>query len=451
VRLVTTWRRALFLLFGSTLVLAACGPSHLEPKRKGRPVNPEPARTVEQTLESLSADQKIGQLISTFVYGGHARNVTAEQAEANRSLYGVETPAEVVATYHLGGILLLSYNPFDPDRPYLRTENYQSPEQVAGFTNGLQEAAAGSSGIGLLISADQEGGEVNRLGEGMTIFPAPRVLGALHDAATVEEAAHISGQELRAVGVNHVLAPVADVVDDPDSGVIGDRAFGSDPALVSRMVAAAIRGYSGAGIAATAKHFPGHGATNEDSHKSLARIPLNLNDWSRIHLPPFQAAIEAHVPAIMTAHISMAALDPSGRPATVSPSINTDELRENLGFEGVIVTDSLWMKGIRTSLSEDEVVVAAIDAGADLLLSPPDVAEAIQAIKGAIQSGRISEVQLEESVRRVLTLKERLGVLEPPRVDVSAVSDVVGTGEHRQAHLQIQRMCEALDDPSLGC
>ncbi|PRY01533.1 glycoside hydrolase family 3 protein [Allonocardiopsis opalescens] len=336
---------------------------------------------IEAVLDGMSTEQRVGQLLMPTVPG-----TTAEEA------------APLVEQYHLGGVI---YFP----------ENLADAEQIAEMSSGLQEAGrAASAGAPLLLGVDQEQGLVARLGSIVTEFPDAMAIGATgstDDAATL---GRITGTELRALGINTDFVPVGDVNVNPDNPVIGIRSFGADPEAVSAMVAAEVGAFRQAGVATSVKHFPGHGDTATDSHTGLPVIETGRADWEATDLPPFRAAIEAGTDMVMVGHLSMPALDDSGDPATLSEPIVTGVLREELGFEGVVVTDALNMEAVRESHGDGEVAVRALEAGVDLLLMPPDLDLAYNALLTAVEEERISSERLEESVRRVLELKARLGL-----------------------------------------
>lgn len=281
------------------------------------------------------------------------------------------------------------------------------------------------------LAVDQEGGRVQRLKAPFTAFASAAVFGRIGDPGLVERAAAVTAAELRAVGINQVLAPVVDVVTSPANRVIGDRSYGSDPQLVADMAAAAVTGLTSGGVLATAKHFPGHGATTVDSHAALPVIDMTYPVWFHGDRTPFRAAIGARVPAIMVGHLAFLDLDPSGMPATLSEPIVGGVLRRGLRFDGLVMTDALVMAGVRGSAPVGEIAVLAFEAGADLLLMPADFELARGALLDAFASGRITEDRLDASVKRILRAKQWLGILQPPLVDVDAAGDIVGAPEHR--------------------
>jgi beta-N-acetylhexosaminidase len=379
---------------------------------------------VEAALARMSLPEKIGQLFTTYVYGRDATAPAAADATANRREYGVDTPAQVVSKYHLGGVIYFAWS-----------HNLESPGQVVTLSNGLQAAATGSgAGVPLAVSTDQENGIISRLPAPSTQLPGNMALGAGRSVLDAYNSARITGRELRVVGINQAWAPVADVNVNPANPVIGVRSFSSDPTLAAALTAAQVAGFQlGAGTAAAAKHFPGHGDTATDSHTGLPVISHSRAEWSRVDAPPFRAAIAAGVDVIMSAHIVVPALDPSGDPATLSRPIMTGLLRGELGYRGVIVTDSLGMAGVRQKYGDDRVPVLALKAGVDMLLMPPNLDVAYNAVLGAVASGELTEKRIDESVRRILMVKQRRGVLSRPIVDVSAVARTVGSPEHLSA------------------
>ncbi|MEU5993785.1 glycoside hydrolase family 3 N-terminal domain-containing protein [Spirillospora sp. NPDC047418] len=314
-----------------------------------------------------------------------------------------------VEKYHVGGLI---YFP----------ENFGSPARTAAQSNALQKAAK----IPLLLGVDEEQGIVSRT-PFITRFPGNMALGATRNPADARAAARVTGTELRAVGINLDYAPDADVNVNPRNPVIGLRSFGSDPALVSTMTAGAVGGYQDAGVAATAKHFPGHGDTAVDSHTGLPVIKHSPAEWERLDAPPFKAAIKAGVDVIMTAHIVVPKLDKSGDPSTLSKTVLTGLLRGRLGYQGVITTDSLQMAGVREKYGDAAVPVLAINAGADQLLMPPSLPRAYKAVLKAVRSGKITEKRLDESVTRILKLKQRRGLFQGTAVDPAKAKAAIGT------------------------
>ncbi|MEU9251322.1 glycoside hydrolase family 3 N-terminal domain-containing protein [Streptomyces sp. NPDC048270] len=393
----------------------------------GRAPGRAPARSVRRLVAGMSLAEKVGQLFVSRAYGHSATEPDAADAAKNLELFGVRTAAELVSRYHLGGVVYFAW-----------ANNTRSPHQIAALSAGLQEAALASGpGIPLLLSTDQEHGAVARVGKPATLFPGAMALGARHRAtgstADARRAARIAGDELAAMGIRQDYAPVADVNVNPANPVIGVRSFGADPGAVAELVAAQVRGYQAAGVAATAKHFPGHGDTETDSHVGLPVMRHSRARWEELDEPPFRAAVEAGVDAVMTAHIVFPALDPSGDPATLSRPIVTGILRERLGFRGVVVTDALDMAGVRQKYGDDRVPVLALLAGCDQLLNPPDLGLAHRSVLAAVESGELTEERIDASVLRILELKARRGLFDGAGTSAGRVDETVGIPAHLAA------------------
>jgi len=373
-------------------------------------------------LRGMSLEQKIAQLFVVSVWGKGAN----EAHPTNMTNYGVDTPAQVVEKFGVGGVIYFNNS---------GTDNVDNPAQLAAFSNGLQRAAISSNTrIPLIVAIDQEGGNVTRLETPATEFPASMAIGAGRSAADARTVATINGRELRAMGINQNFAPVADVNSNPANPVIGARSFSSRPELASELVAAEVEGYQEGGrpsqtVSSSAKHFPGHGDASTDSHTGLPNIGRTEADWRAIDLPPFRAAIKAGVDSIMTAHIQVPSLDPSGVPATVSKPIMTGLLRNELKFKGVIVTDSLGMGGANV-FPPEEIPVMALEAGVDQLLMPPNLQLALDSVKAAVDSGRLTERRIDQSVLRILLLKLKRGILTSPFTDEGKIAERVGTPDH---------------------
>ena len=375
-------------------------------------------------LHRMTLEEKVGQLFVVEVFGQDANAVTSTAAARNQALYGVSTPAQVIDKYKPGGVIY-----FDARRG---PDNVQNPRQIATLSNGLQEAATSQrEPIPLLISTDQEGGSVVfRLVAPATAMPGNMALGAGRSAEDAYRSAEVIGTELASVGINQNYAPVADVNINPANPVIGVRSIGEDPDLVSELVAAQVDGYHDGGVSSAAKHFPGHGDTAVDSHFGLPEVTHTRAQLEQIDLPPFRAAIEHDVDTIMTAHVVVRSIDPSGAPATMSEPILTGLLREELGFDGLVVTDALDMGGATSTYPPDVAPVQAFKAGADQLVLAPQMDVAYGAVLDAVRSGEISETRLDESVYRILRLKLLKGLFDDPFVNAKKAVEVVGAPDH---------------------
>ncbi|SDP64946.1 beta-N-acetylhexosaminidase [Pedococcus dokdonensis] len=403
------------LLAGAGAGLATAAPSVPAPSASSGPGR----GWVASTMAHMTLEEKVGQLFVQNVYGKDATTPDAR----NIPLYGVASPAEVVQKYHLGGVIYFAW-----------TDSVQNPPQIAALSNGLQKASLTQDRkvrIPLQVATDQEQGVVTRIGPPATQFPGSMALGAGRSTADARTAAAITGQELKAMGVNTNFAPDSDVNVNALNPVIGTRSFSSDPSLAASMVGAQVQGYQDdADISSSAKHFPGHGDTATDSHVAFPIITHTRQEWEQVDAPPFKSAIAHGIDMIMTAHLNFPALDDSGDPATLSKPIMTGLLRGELGYKGVIITDSLAMQGVRDLYGDAEVAVRALDAGVDQLLMTPAMDDAYAAVLGAVRSGRISRADLDAKVRRVLELKVRRGLVAHPYVDADALDQVVGTPQH---------------------
>ncbi|MEU7604496.1 glycoside hydrolase family 3 N-terminal domain-containing protein [Streptomyces sp. NPDC041003] len=395
-----------------------------DPRSPEGPPGHRPDRAgLARFMDRMSLEEKVGQLFVSRAFGHSATDPDPADAEQNRTLFGVRTAAELVSRYHLGGIVYFSW-----------AHNTRTPHQIAALSVGLQQAALTSGArIPLLLSTDQEHGAVARIGAPATLLPGAMALGAGGSTADALRAARVAGAELAALGIRQDYAPVADVNVNPANPVIGVRSFGSDPQAVAALVAAQVRGYQGAGVAATAKHFPGHGDTETDSHVGLPVMRHTRAVWEELDEPPFRAAVKAGVDAVMTAHIVFPALDPSGDPATLSRPIVTGILRERLGFQGVVVTDALDMAGVRQKYGDDRVPVLALLAGCDQLLNPPDLGLAYRSVLAAVEAVELTEARIDESVLRILELKSRRGLFDEAYTTAGAVDATVGIRRHRDA------------------
>jgi beta-N-acetylhexosaminidase len=329
----------------------------------------------------------------------------------------------LVKTTRVGGVIIFR-------------RNVTTPEQVLTLTRGLQRLAPKAP---LFVAIDQEGGRVSRLPPPFTQFPPAATLGARKAVALTYAIGEIMGRELAAIGVNMNMAPVLDVNTNAANPIIGDRAFGDSPMVVEGHGLALMVGLQDHGVIACAKHFPGHGATSTDSHLELPVVSASLRQLERIHLRPFEHAIANRLSALMTAHVLYPALDAQA-PATLSKKIVTGLLRRAMGFDGVVITDDLEMQAIADRHDAGRAALKAFLAGADVLLFCRDQdapEQAIDALAGAVKRGRLSEARIDQSLNRILRLKERflLGVKPPSK---SRLQDVVGCDAHRHLVEEMQ-------------
>ncbi len=383
--------------------------------------SPDP---IQARLAQMSLEQKVGQLFSTYVYGDSAIAPSAADAAQNRAAYGVDTAAQVIAKYHLGNVIYFTWS-----------DNLNAPAQIATLSNGLQQAALDGDGTPLLISTDQEGGNVTRIGAPLAVSPGNMALGATFSPPDSYAMSRATGQQLKALGITVDDAPVVDVNTNPANTADGPRSFGDVAGHVAAMSAASVVGYQSAGIAATVKHFPGLGSTSINTDNAPAITDETKAQFEQNDLPPFRVAISSGVDVVMAAHIVADSLDPSGAPASLSKPIITGLLRGELHYDGVVITDAL-SAGALSAVPPAERAVEAVEAGDDVLLMPDNLGNAINAMLDAVHSGRISEARIDQSVTRILRLKQKLGLFDNPMVDVSAVPGSVGTASQNAAAAQ---------------
>jgi len=366
---------------------------------------PEQERWVETTLLQMSLEEKVGQVIFATYHG----SFTSTDSEAYAQMM------KDVNELHVGGFINVTQG---SPLGYVKSQAYPT----AVLTNQLQSKAK----LPLLFGADFERGTAMRLNEG-TSFPTAMALAAGGNPKDAYAMGKTTALEARAVGIQWIYAPVADVNNNPGNPIINTRSFGENPARVAEFVSEFIRGVQENGGIATAKHFPGHGDTASDSHIDLPVIKADRERLDHLELVPFRAAIAAGVGSIMTGHLSVPALEPDpNTPATLSPRILTDLLRKQLGFEGLVVTDAMDMGGITVRYAPGDAAVRAFVAGADALLMPPVPEAAYDALLAAAKSGEITEERLDASVRRILLAKAKLGLDKNRLVDVDALNAKFG-------------------------
>ena len=303
---------------------------------------------------------------------------------------------------------------WQPGATVLFTSNADPPAALTHLTNSYQLALVDVGAPPLLIAVDQEGGVAQRLYQGMTVLPVPLLLTAAHDETLARQMGGVVAEELRAVGVNMNLAPVADLLTNLDNPVLGRRTYGSDPQLSGQTISALTEGMQSGGVLATLKHFPGHGDTSDDSHTELPVLNLSRERLESTELVPFKMGIKAGAQAVMVAHIWFSALEPQpDLPASLSSKVVTGLLRQEIGFQGLIMTDALDMDAIDRRFSYPRAAVMAVQAGADLLAMGPGIgfetqAEMMQAVIDAVHQGEISPERIRESAARILAIKAQL-------------------------------------------
>ena len=377
------------------------GPVHLD--KQGE-------KWARESLKKMSLEQKIGQM---FMIWSQARLMNVNDPEFAEL-------REAMHKYHLGGFGLT----VDFEDGFLYKNE---PLEAAMVTNQLQK----ESEFPLIFGADFERGLGSRLND-VTSFPHPMAFGAAGNVEFAREAGRITAQESRAVGVQWNWFPIADVNSNPANPIINTRSFGEDPKLVGEMVAAYIEGAHEFGMLTTAKHFPGHGDTDTDSHRSVPTVNQDKAYFENVALPPFRAAIKAGVDAVMVAHILAPALDPGpDRVASISPAIVTGLLKQQMGFTGLVVTDAMDMNGLTKLFPEGgaaaagRAAVAAVKAGNDMLLIPSNLEGSYNGLLKAVRSGEIAESRIDESVLKILRAKASVGLNKAKLVDINAVPKIV--------------------------
>jgi beta-glucosidase-like glycosyl hydrolase len=383
-----------------------------------RPLDRVATKWVAKTLAEMSLDEKVGQLIvSSF-----------ESEYLATDSDGFDALLARVRDTHVGGFVV--FGSTQPAPPMLLDAGRAGitlgqPLAAASIVNRLQLA----SRTPLLIASDFETGLGFRL-EGVTTFPRAMAIGAARDERLAYETGQITAAEARAIGVNVNFGPVADVNNNPRNPVINTRSFGEDPAAVAALASAYVKGLQDGGVAATLKHFPGHGDTSVDTHKGFATLTHDRERLDQIELVPFRAGIAAGALGVMAGHIELPALDPApGAAATFSQPILTDLLRQQLGFEGLVFSDSFKMTPV--AVLPADAAVKAINAGVDLIVDSPDDRAVFAAIKAAVERGEILQARLDRSVERILSAKARLDLHRGRLVDLDAVPSAVGSRAHR--------------------
>ena len=385
-------------------------------------------RWVQATLKKMTLEEKAGQLlVSSF-----QSNFLSTESEDFEKL------VKAVHEYKVGGFHVFGASEPAPAvllNPTYGTVTLGQPLEAASTLNRLQAI----SGLPLLNTADFEAGVGFRI-MGATAFPRAMAFGAARDEKLAFEAGRITGEEARALGVHVNFAPVVDVNNNPRNPVINTRSFGENPDMVGRIASAYIRGLQSAGVMATLKHFPGHGDTDVDSHLGLPVIKHPRERLEKIELPPFRMGIAAGADAVMTGHIEMPAFDPTpGTPTTLSQPIVSGVLRKDLGFRGLIYTDSMGMQGVTDMHAPGEAAVLAVAAGNDVVLHSPDDGAAFAALREAVKSGRIAEAQLTASVERVLRAKAAAGLHKRRAVNLESVATIVGTRANQALSDQVSQ------------
>lgn len=385
--------------------------------------------TVDEIIKKMSTEEKIGQMITVDIQNWNGEALTIMEDEIS----------EIISKNAVGGVILFE-------------ENLQNEQQIVNLTTALQSSAKKSkNGIPLFISTDQEGGEVVRLKTG-TSLSGNMSLGAINNGADAKKAGSIIGAELSALGINVDYAPSLDVNSNPENPIIGLRSFSSNPQIVSNLGVQMIKGIQEKNVIASAKHFPGHGDTSTDSHTSLPTVNKTMEQLKKCELIPFENAVKNSVDMIMTAHIQFPQIETNTvkseltqdeivLPATLSKTFVTDLLRNKMGYNGVVTTDAMNMEAISSNFGMAQACILAINAGVDELLMPVsltnadsgvELASLIGNIKSAVVNGVIKEETINSAVKRILTLKEKRGILDYSAPNAENAQAVVGSVEHHE-------------------
>jgi beta-N-acetylhexosaminidase len=427
-------RRAVALLF---LFLAAAYPALLSTAKQAQRT-PKKAPVAQQSnkvraavsgeralaqrwLQNLSLRDKIAQLVVITSYG--------EAPSSRSSIY--RDYVRAVRDLKVGGMIVVN-------RIVGGSVRNAEPYAMAAFLNRMQRLAQ----VPLIVGGDFERGASMRV-SGTIKYPHLMTYGAAGDLDLTRGLGLATAREARALGVHWVFAPVADVNNNPDNPIINIRSFGENPVDVAKQVRAFIEGAHSdpaSRVLVTVKHFPGHGDTATDSHIGLAQLTADKARMDTTELVPFREAIRANVDAVMTAHMAVPAYEAEEIPATVSPKVLTGLLRDDLNFKGLVVTDAMDMQGLAKQFSPGEAAVRALEAGADVLLMPPNPEVAIKAVQSAVNEGRLSARRIHESAQRVLMAKARVGLDKKKLVDLEAISEVIESTEaEQQAQLAADR------------
>jgi len=369
----------------------------------------------KKILKRLTLEEKIGQM---FLYGFQGKNSSDEVQR-------------LIRQYKPGGFILF-------------TRNIESEPQLISLNSDIKSLSVAQIGLPSFIAIDQEGGKVLRIKNFGTVLPGNMNLGATRSTALSFLAGKLTAIDLEMLGINMNLAPVLDVNSNARNEVIGVRSFGSDPEMVSILGAAYIRGIQSRRVSATAKHFPGHGNTTGDSHFETPKLERTEQTLYDVDLKPFFSAINDGVDAIMTAHISVPSIDPSNKPATLSPKIITDLLRKKMGYNGLIITDDMEMRAVTGNSGVGKATIEAVLAGCDMITivwTDSAKQESYKALMTAVKKGVVSEQRIDESVKRILSVKLKRKLFDrnkDPKIE--EVREIVGNTLHQQiSHLIAQR------------
>ncbi len=363
--------------------------------------------TIEERIAAMTLEQRVGQMFIATLHGSVL----------------TEVGRDFLQRWQPGGLVLFS-------------SNVTTPEGITALTNNYQQTMQNLGAAPLLIAIDQEGGLVQRLTEGFTQLPGPLILTAASTTDATYNVGAMVAEELRAVGINMNLAPVADLETNLDNPIIFRRSFGNDAQVAGQAIASYVHGLQDNGILATLKHFPGHGDTREDSHGELPTVRLDRERLETVEIAAFQPGIQAQAAAVLVAHIWYSALEPlPGVPASLSQPIVSGILRDTLGHEGIAMTDAIDMSAVDLNFSYEQAALMAVNAGLDIITAGPSInlqvqERMMQAVLDAARNGDISEDRINESVYRILSVKERFGLFDWQPLEVNTASQRVNTEAH---------------------
>lgn len=394
-------RRKCFLLWAMFGVLTLL----IMPSRADETTDP----AIESIIAQMSLRQQVAQMFVATFYGNPLN----------------EPSRDFLQTYQPGMVALLP-------------SNLGNPQQVAQLSNDMQAAITQAGGIPLFVAVDQEGGIIAHLEDGFTRWPVPMLLTATQNPELAYKVGEAYAEEMRAVGLNMNLAPVADLYTNPDNPIIGRRSFGARAEQVTPIVTAFAQGMQSGGVLAVAKHFPGHGDTSADSHVTLPVVDYDAARLHQVEMAPFVGLAQGGVGAIMTAHIWYPALEPESLvPASLSERVVTGVLRDEMAYQGLIMTDAMDMDAIDINHSPQDAALMAVMAGNDLILTGAHVslefqAQAIEGVIAAVEAGEIEAARITSSVRRILRAKQQMGVLDWAPVDVYMADEAVNLAAHAE-------------------
>lgn len=342
---------------------------------------------VTDLIRQMSLKDKVGQL---FI-------ISTDSLDYDGATGMTDQMAERLEKYHPGGVLFFGFN-------------VESRDQISSFIKDINKHAS----IPLFIAVDEEGGEVARIanteGMGTTKFPPMRQIGAMNDEEAARNVGDTIGREIHELGFNLDFAPVEDISTNEENTEIGNRSFGEDPNLVARMVGAEVPAIQANHVCATLKHFPGQGDTGEDTHRGAVELETTIDRLREVEFIPFKAGIEAGADLVMVSHVSVKSVTGQETPASLSDLMISDILREEMGFNRIVITDAMNMKSVTKFYDPDTAALMAIQAGCDIVLMPDDFITAYEGVLEAVKEGSLEEETIDQALARILTVKIRRGI-----------------------------------------